>query len=198
MPDTLPQSIRNPKPAGVRPPDDARAHETSQESSRRGGCATRPLSRDARLLHHCGAEGRREGHQGARGRPSFRYPEARCHSSALRLPSRLEWRAQELGRRQRTQLRRGGQAAGRSGRRPPDGIRRLRGHDSQGPIWRRYRHAVGYRNLGTRRRRGRRPSHRASQIHPAWPQAQGPLDAGAHGRQSCAGVQAQLAAHQRA
>ncbi len=96
--------------------------------------------------------------------PPLRHPEARRLAPALRLPPRLERRAQVLGRRQGPQLLHRRQPPRRPGRRPPHGVRRLRRHHPQRPVRRRHRHGLGPGHVASAarlRRRRRRPCRTA-------------------------------------
>ena len=92
----------------------------------------------------------------------LRRAEARRAPPALRLPPRARRRAEELGGHQGPEPRSRREAAGRPCRGPPARLRRLRGHDPEGPVRRRHGHALGPRHAGSRRATRARATARAT------------------------------------
>ena len=139
-----------------------------------------PIPEKARLQTDAGACSVR-GFRGAR-RLFLRRSETRGAAAALRLPAGAERRAEELGGHQGTQPRSGRQAAGGACRGSSAGVRLLRGRHPQGPVRRRHGDGLGSRPLGARGRPGKRLRQGQALVPPVRRAAEGPLDAGAHGR----------------
>ena len=124
----------------------------------------------------CGRHGR-----SGRRAAAFRHPEARRLPAALRPAAGARWRLQILGRHQGALARPARPPPRRRSRGSSAGLRRLRGHDSERPVWRRHRAVVGSRLLGAARaRRRKRPGQGRPQIHPGGREAARQLGAGAH------------------
>ena len=123
-----------------------------------------------------------QGGKASKGALDLRDPEARREPPALRLPPRARRHAEELGGAQGAEPRPRRQAHGGARRGPSDRLRRLRGHDPEGPVRRRQGDRLGQRHLGAGRRRARRLPRRQAQVPPRRQEAARRLDAGAHAR----------------
>ena len=126
------------------------------------------------------ARAERRGRPPHGGWPPLPHPEARRDAAAFRFPPRARRRAPELGGDPRAEPRPDGQAARGPHRGPSARLRRLRGHDPEGRVWRRHRHAVGRGHLGAGRRSRGGARQGRLQVHPPRRAAEGQVGAGPH------------------
>lgn len=162
------------------------------------GQATAGIPAQAQLRRHPGA-GRQGPPRCARAGVAVLHPEARRQPPALRLSPGAERHPQELGHPQGPVTGPEGQAPGRPRRRPPAGLRQLRGQHPRRPLRCGRSDRVGPRRVAARGRPGpglcqrqaafspagrKAERHLASVSHPPWRQ-EGTVDAGQVRRRGC-------------
>ena len=109
------------------------------------------LPRQTQFRRDTGAGGRRR-----RGRPPAHRPASFRHPRSLRSAARNRRRAGKLGGDARTVRQPERPSSRRAHRGPSAQLRRFRGDDPQGPVWRRNGHSLGIRQFRADQRRSRR------------------------------------------